>query len=157
MENQKINAHFERYLNHTAANAASKADLNCLEKIAAQNERYLNHNSQKALQTPLPPMPIGKNKRIINCHPKRALPEPYLPKRIPTCPTSIVDKQGYMSYHYEVPAMGHLYRLVYVASTECARRGLGERPESENCYSLSGDCGEGNCDFLSGPQTRYLG
>jgi hypothetical protein len=47
MENKKINAHFERYLNHTAANAASKADLNCLEKITTQNERYLNHISQK--------------------------------------------------------------------------------------------------------------
>src|SRR2546425_5498157 len=103
----------------------------------------------------------GEKWEIKNYRAKRALPEPFLPKRIYTrvltCPASIVDKQGCMSYHYEVPAMGHLYRLVYVASTGCARRGLGERPASENCYSPSGDCSESNCDFLSGPQTRHLG
>jgi hypothetical protein len=52
MENKKFSVHFERYLNHTAVGAASKADLNCLEKITTQNERYLNHISQKGLAIP---------------------------------------------------------------------------------------------------------
>ena len=81
MENKIINAHFERYLNHTAANAPSKADLNCLEKITAQNERYLNHISPKTLQSSLLPMSIGKTKQKKNYRAKRALLEPHLPKK----------------------------------------------------------------------------
>ncbi len=43
--------------------------------------------------------------------------------------SDIVDKQSYMSYHYGVPAIGYLYRLVYFARV--CRGGLAERPNHE--------------------------
>jgi len=102
-----LNSEGKEKLKKYGANAPQLRHIWQKANTSANSPSHPNAGKSAAVYSPDELSPGRNNTRLSNS---------------PANPTSIVDKRGRMSYHYDVPARGHLQRSVYCA--RCTQQAL---------------------------------